>query len=56
VLKKYQAPDKEKANPYARWLVAVKSPHTFGGFEMGDTYARDVVGSAVKIAEDIPKE
>ncbi len=26
VLKKYQSPEKEAQNPYARWLVFVKSP------------------------------
>ena len=26
VLKKYQSPEKEAANPFARWLVFVKSP------------------------------
>lgn len=43
VLKKYQTPEKEAENPYARWMVAVKSPHTFGGYDMGDTYIRDIV-------------
>jgi hypothetical protein len=56
VLKKYQAPDKEAANPYARWFCAVKSPYTFGSFDLGDTYALDVKKNATKIAEDIPKE
>ena len=56
VLKKYQAPEKEAVNPYARWFCAVKSPMTMGGFDLGDTYAQDVKQNAVKIAEDIPKE
>jgi len=53
VLKSYQKPHKELSNQYARWLVAVKTDHTFGSFEMtdhtfgsfemGDSYLRDVV-------------
>ena len=42
VLKKYQAPQNEKMNPYARWLVAVKSPCTFGSWEYGDEYVENV--------------
>ena len=33
VLKKYQTPENEKKNPYARWLVAAKSPHTYGTWD-----------------------
>ncbi len=44
VLKTYQRPDKERENRRAAWLCAVKSPYTFGSFEMGDTYVRDVLG------------
>ena len=50
VLKKYQAPDKEKTNRYARWFCAVKSPFTYGSWEYGDTYVIDVIGSAVKVS------
>ena len=39
VLKKYQVDDNK---PYARWFCAVKSPHTFGGYEYGDCYVSDV--------------
>ena len=42
VLKKYQAPEAEAKNPYARWMVAVKSPMTFGSYDMGDTYVNDI--------------
>jgi hypothetical protein len=45
VLKKYQSPDKEKTNPYARWMCAVSSPFTFGGCDYGDTYIRDIVAN-----------
>lgn len=42
VLKRYQSQDAERANPYARWFVAVKSPLTYGSWEMGDTYIREI--------------
>jgi len=46
VLKKYQSPEKEKTNPYARWFCSVSSPFTHGGADMGDTYIKDVISSA----------
>ena len=39
VLKKYQFDDNK---PFARWFVAVKSPFTYGGWEFGDSYVKDV--------------
>jgi hypothetical protein len=30
--------------PGGSWYCAVKSPHTFGGFDMGDTYITDIRG------------
>jgi hypothetical protein len=42
VLKRYQSPDAERANPYARWFVAVKSPMTYGSWEMGDSYISQI--------------
>jgi len=48
VLKKYQTPSNEAKNPYARWHCAVKSPFTFGSWEYGDTYVKDVVNCAIK--------
>lgn len=57
VLKSYQKPHKELSNQYARWLVAVKTDHTFGSFEMGDSYLRDVVrGLRLTYASDEFKE
>lgn len=44
VLKKYQKPEREKENHYARWFCAVKSPITYGEFKLGDTYVKDVRG------------
>lgn len=42
VLKKYQKPEKEKENPYARWFCAVKSPYTYESWEYGDVYVNDI--------------
>tara|TARA_R100000664_G_C2661240_1_gene77353 strand:+ start:332 stop:568 length:237 start_codon:yes stop_codon:yes gene_type:complete len=42
VLKKYQKPELEAKNPYARWYCAVKSDMTYGSFEYGDTYVSDI--------------
>jgi len=46
VLKKYQADDNK---PFARWLCAVSSPYTHGGYDMGDVYAKEVLQSARKV-------
>jgi hypothetical protein len=43
VLKTYKAPENEAKDPYARWMVAAKSENTYGSFEMGDTYAKDIL-------------
>jgi hypothetical protein len=48
VLKKYQAPDKEAANEYARWFCAVKSPFTYGSYELGDVYVIEIKAVAYK--------
>ena len=36
VLKTYQRKDKEDTNQYSRWFVAVRTPMTHGGWDMGD--------------------
>ncbi len=46
VLKKYQAEDTKE---YARWFCAVKSPFTYGGYELGDVYASEVMSSARRV-------
>ena len=51
VLKKYQSPSNEAKNEYAVWMCAVKSPMTYGGWDMGDTYVNDVVRHATKVPE-----
>jgi hypothetical protein len=40
---KVNAPKKSPKSPYATWMVAAQSPHTFGGWDMGDTYAIEVL-------------
>ena len=48
VLKKYQNPENEAKNPYARWFCAVKSNFTYGEFEMGDVYVSDIKANGVR--------
>tara|TARA_R100000742_G_C4276716_1_gene97990 strand:+ start:1178 stop:1477 length:300 start_codon:yes stop_codon:yes gene_type:complete len=48
VLKTYQTREKEQDNSSARWFVAVKSPYTFGSWEYGDSYVRNVLGDVVQ--------
>jgi hypothetical protein len=43
ICKTYKAPASEAQDVHARWFVWAKSPNTFGSFEGGDTYRRDVV-------------
>lgn len=53
VLKKYQTPENEAKNPYARWFLATRSPYTFGSWEYGDGYVADVKRHAVKVFTNI---
>ena len=48
VLKKYQSPEQEAKNPYARWFTDVVTPMCPDG-ELGDTYVRDIKSVAVRI-------
>ena len=48
VLKKYQTPEKEAKNPYARWYCKVQSPITPKG-EFGDAYISSITNGAHKI-------
>lgn len=63
VLKKWQSPDKEKGNPYARWFCAVYTPATHGSYnveklqpegscDMGDTYVSEIKSVAVCVYRD----
>lgn len=42
ILKTYKTPANEAKDAYARWFVAAKSDATWGEFEMGDTYAKEI--------------
>ena len=53
VLKKYQKPSLEKSNPYARWFVACKSEATFGTWEYGDNYIKDITSFCTKVEPSI---
>ncbi len=46
VLKTYKTRESELKDPYSRWFLATKSPHTYGQFELGDGYVKDVLSSA----------
>jgi hypothetical protein len=46
VLKKWQVDDNKE---YARWFCAVKSPMTYGSWEYGDVYVKEIKEHAVKI-------
>lgn len=54
VLKHYQSPENEATNKYARVMCAVKSPMTYGGYDMGDTYINDIMGELVTDLTDLP--
>jgi hypothetical protein len=49
VLKKYQSPENEAKNSYARWFCFVTSPFCPEG-EYGDTYVRDITGNATRVS------
>jgi len=46
VLKKYQNPEREAQNPYARWFCAVSSPYTHGSYDIGDVYVNEITNNA----------
>jgi len=50
ILKTYKMAKNEDS--FARWLVAARSEATFGGFELGDTYAVDVERYGTLVAAD----
>jgi hypothetical protein len=52
VLKKYQNPENEAKNQYARWFCGVKSPYTYGEYELGDVYVREIQHNAVKVFDE----
>tara|TARA_R100001129_G_scaffold173240_2_gene144491 strand:+ start:167 stop:439 length:273 start_codon:yes stop_codon:yes gene_type:complete len=53
VLKTYKHSDAERKDPYARWFVAATSPMMHdGGYELGDTYAREIMNNGRLILAD----
>ena len=40
---KVNQPSKAPGAPYSTWMVAARSPMTFGSWEMGDTYSIEVL-------------
>ena len=52
VLKKYQSPEREAQNPYARWYCLTKSPITPNG-EYGDAYVATVKNGTHLIANPL---
>lgn len=52
ILKKWQENDEE---PYARWYCAVKSPMTYGKYEIGDVYVKEIKRYAIKQQEETKK-
>ena len=51
VLKKYQSPEKEAANSYARWFCAVVTPFTTHLGVWGDCYCVDIKRQAIRIKQ-----
>ena len=49
ILKKYKNPENEAKDPSARWFTAAKSDATFGNWEYGDMYAKDIISSGRRI-------
>ena len=48
VLKKYQSPENEAKNPYARWFCDVVTDVCPDG-ELGDVYVKDIKSVATRI-------
>jgi hypothetical protein len=51
-----QAHVEDPNKPYASWFCAVKSPNTFGGWDMGDTYISQIRGVIVQRDPSVPDE
>lgn len=55
VLKTYKKPENEKKDQYARWFVSATPPlMQGGGYEMGDTYAKEILtyGSLIEASDE----
>ena len=42
ILKTYKQARNETKDPYARWYTVARSPMTYGSWEYGDTYRKEV--------------
>ena len=42
ILKTYKLAKNEARDPYARWYTVAKSPMTYGSWEFGDIYRKEV--------------
>tara|TARA_R110000824_G_scaffold381565_1_gene574372 strand:- start:1748 stop:2083 length:336 start_codon:yes stop_codon:yes gene_type:complete len=52
LLKTYQTPINESHNAYSRWFVAVRSDHTHGSYDMGDSYIGEVTRGLTLVETD----
>jgi hypothetical protein len=46
VLKKWQIDDNKEG---ARWFCGVKSPYTYGSYELGDVFVHEIIAVARKV-------
>ncbi len=53
VLKKWQGDDNKE---FARWFCAVKSPMTYGNYDLGDVYVNEIKMQAIKAPEVLALE
>lgn len=53
VLKKWQVDDEK---PFARWFCGVKSPYTYGDYELGDVYVSEIKEVATKVFDERENE
>ena len=51
IYRKYQKPEGEEKNPFARWFCKVKTPIVPEG-EFGDVYIREIKSVARKVSEE----
>tara|TARA_X000001382_G_scaffold124752_1_gene109593 strand:- start:416 stop:739 length:324 start_codon:yes stop_codon:yes gene_type:complete len=49
VLKTYKMPKNEEKDIYSRWFTGAKSPMTYGSWEYGDTYRKEIVDNMLLI-------
>lgn len=53
VLKKWQIPEREAENEFARWFCAVRTPYTHPGYDLGDTYVKDIINHAHLVYKEL---